>query len=336
MSSVTSVSGCKYHVIFVDDYSRYTWLYPLRSKAQVYDCFVKFKTIAENQFSQNIKQLQTDGGGEYNSNYFHSFLTKHGILHRKSCPHTSQQNGLAERKLRHILETGLSRLAKSHLSNKYWVDAFLTAVFIINRFPTPVLRYSTLYTKLYNKDPNYCMLWIFGYKCYPLLRPYTSHKLEYRSKACIFLRYSHAGYRCLDPIIDKVYLSRHVVFDENSFPAMDSPNSHLSSKLHAGTATPLSLPQDISFPLLSTRSAIPTPTTSQQHIGAALLPNTNQNPSLPIQALPVHSTHTQPSLDQPVLQPESSHDQSNQQSDSPIAQEYPLDQPVQQPSSTLI
>jgi transposase InsO family protein len=140
VSPVTSVSGCKYHVIFVDDYSRYTWLYPLRSKAEVYDCFVKFKTIAENQFSQNIKQLQTDGGGEYNSNYFHSFLTKHGIRHRKFCPHTSQQNGLAERKLRHILETGLSLLAKSHLSNKYWVDAFLTAVFIINKLTTPVLR----------------------------------------------------------------------------------------------------------------------------------------------------------------------------------------------------
>jgi hypothetical protein len=208
-------------------------------------------------------------------------------------------------------------------------------VFIINRLPTPVLRYSTLYTKLYNKYPNYSMLRIFGCKFYPLLRPYTSHKLEYRSKACIFLGYSHAGYRCLDPITDKVYLSRHVVFYENSFPAMDSPNSHLSSKLHAGTATPLSLPQDISFPLLSTRSAIPAPTTSQQHIGAALLPNTNQNPSLPIQALPVSSTHTQPSLVQPVLQPDSSHvqstldqpiqqldsshDQSNKQSDSPIA-----------------
>jgi hypothetical protein len=56
-------------------------------------------------------------------------LTKNGILHRKSCPYTSQQNGLAERKLKHILETGLTLLAHSHLSNKYWVDAFLIDVY---------------------------------------------------------------------------------------------------------------------------------------------------------------------------------------------------------------
>jgi hypothetical protein len=88
------------------------------------------------------------------------------------------------------------------------------------------LRYSTPYTKLYNKDPNYSMLRIFGCKCYPLLKPYISHKLEYRSKACIFFGYSHAGYRCLDPITDKVYLSRNIVFYENLFPAMDSLNSY--------------------------------------------------------------------------------------------------------------
>jgi hypothetical protein len=56
-------------------------------------------------------------------------LTKNGILHRKSCPYTSQQNGITERKLRHILETGLTLLAHSHLSDKYWVDAFLTDVY---------------------------------------------------------------------------------------------------------------------------------------------------------------------------------------------------------------
>jgi transposase InsO family protein len=118
-SPITSNSGFKYYVIFIDDHSRYTWLYPLHTKSEVYECFIKFKLLVEKQFSSSIKQLQSDGGGEYTSLHFQAFLTKHGILHRKSCPYTSQQNGLAEKKLRHILETGLTLLAHSHLSNSY-------------------------------------------------------------------------------------------------------------------------------------------------------------------------------------------------------------------------
>lgn len=83
----------------------------MHAKSKTYTCFVKFKTLAENQFSHHIKKLQSDGGGEYTSAQFQSFLSQHGILHRKSCPHTSQQNGLAERKLQQILETGLTLLA---------------------------------------------------------------------------------------------------------------------------------------------------------------------------------------------------------------------------------
>lgn len=97
----------------------------------------------ETQFSGKIKQLQSDNGGEYTSLLFQAFLSTNDILHRKSCPHTSQQNGLVKRKLRHILETSLTLLAHSGLSNHYWVDTFLTAIFIINCLPTPVLDHSS-------------------------------------------------------------------------------------------------------------------------------------------------------------------------------------------------
>jgi transposase InsO family protein len=220
-SPVFFVSGYKYYVVFIDDFSRFSWIYPLHAKSGVFDQFVKFKLMVENQFSLTIKQVQSDGGGEYNSLQFQSFFTKFGIIHRKSCPHTSQQNGLVERKLRHILETGLTLLAHAHLSNKYWVDAFLTAVYIISRLPTPLLDFQSPFSKLYNKAPDYQGLWVFGCKCYPLLRPHGLHKLEYRSKPCIFLGYHHAGYKCMDPITNKVYLSRHVVFDESTFPAKE-------------------------------------------------------------------------------------------------------------------
>jgi hypothetical protein len=251
-SPVPSISGCKYYIIFVDDFSRYTWLYPLHNKSEAYDTFLKFKTLVETQLSCKIKQLQSDGGGEFTSFRFQQLLSCNGIIHRKSCPHTSQQNGLAERKLRHILETGLTLLAHCGLSNRYWVDAFLTSIYIINRLPTPVLHQSSPYEKLFNRSPNYSLLRVFGCKCFPLLRPYTSHKLQYRSKACIFLGYSHAGYRCLDPLTDKVYLSRHVIFDEHSFPAKEHATLKLPSRINASSDSPFLLP--VSFPFTSSNS----------------------------------------------------------------------------------
>jgi hypothetical protein len=248
-SPITSNSRFKYYVIFVDDYSRYTWLYPLDTEFAVYECFIKFKILVEKQFSSSIKQLQSDGGGEYTSLHFQSFLTKNDIVHRKSCPYTSQQNGLAERNLRHILETDLTLLAHSHLSNVYWVDAFLTTTHLINRLPTPILDNFFPYLKLYHKEPDYQSLKVFGCKCFPLLRPFGLHKLQYRSKPCIFLGYSYAGYKCLDPITNKVYLSRHVVFYEQNFPAKDHASSHLPSKISAIGDLPFTLPVSLLPPL---------------------------------------------------------------------------------------
>jgi hypothetical protein len=283
-SPVSSVSGFKYYVIFIDDYSRYSWIYPIHLKSEVLEKFIQFKLMVEKQFSNNIKQIQSDGGGEYISIHFQSFLTKNGIVHRKSCPYTSQQNGLAERKLRHILETGLTLLAHSSLSNKYWADAFVTAVYIINRLPTPTLNYKSPYFKLYSKDPDYQSLKVFGCQCFPLLRPYSAHKLEYRSKPCVFLGYHFAGYKCMDPITKKVYLSRHVIFDENSFPAKDIATSQLPSKINAKGDSSFSQ----FFPLSSLDFISSTPTNvSRSDHGAATSPTrTNSPPTTPMAVTP--------------------------------------------------
>jgi hypothetical protein len=141
-------------------------------------------------------------------------------------------------KHRHIVETGL---AQSKLPSSYWVDAFNTAVYLINRLPTSVLQKQSPYVKLLKKNPDYSILRTFGCSCYPLLQPYNRHKLMFRSKKCIFLKYSsnYQGYRCLDPATKRIYLSRHVVFDETTFPAQDwiSPLQHPSASdlLTSGT-----------------------------------------------------------------------------------------------------
>jgi hypothetical protein len=93
-----SLSGCRYYVIFIDDFTRFCWLNPLSKKFDVFPTFVKFKTLVENQFPFRIKQFQSENGGEFLYKLFTNFLDSHGILHRLSCPYMSQQNGLAERK----------------------------------------------------------------------------------------------------------------------------------------------------------------------------------------------------------------------------------------------
>ena len=145
-----------------------------------------------------------------------------------SCPHTHQQNGTAERKHRHIVETGLTLLAHASVPLCYWNDAFATACFLINRLPSRTIDMKTPLERLLNETPDYTFFKVFGCACWPHLRPYNSHKLEFRSTKCVFLGYSslHKGYKCLHVPSNRVYISRDVIFDENVFPFVDMSNSH--------------------------------------------------------------------------------------------------------------
>jgi hypothetical protein len=139
-----------------------------------------------------------------------------------------QQNGVAGRKHRHIVEVGLSLLAQSSMPLKYWDQAFLTATYLINRTPSKVIGNSTPLEHLYKMQVDYNSLRFFGCACWPNLRPYNSHKLAFRSKQCAFLGYSnlHKGFKCLDTHSGRIYISWDVVFDETIFPfAKLNPNA---------------------------------------------------------------------------------------------------------------
>jgi hypothetical protein len=90
-----------------------------------------------------------------------------GITHRVSCPHTHQQNGLAKRKHRHIVETRLALLAHAFMPVKFWDEAFLTATYLINRMPTRVIDNKCPLERLFKTSPNYSILKIFGCVCWP-------------------------------------------------------------------------------------------------------------------------------------------------------------------------
>jgi len=213
----SSVGRKNYYVSFIDDHTKYVWVYFLRHKSEVFQCFRDFQNLVERQFSRKIRTIQTEWGGEYQA--LHSFFNRVGIDHRVSCPHSHQQNGSAERKHRHIIEMGLTLLAHSSMPLKFWDEAFATAVFIINRLPSKVIADHTPFEHLFGNQPNYNFFRTFGCAVWPNLRPYNSKKLQFRSKQCVFLGYSnmHKGFKCLDPKEGRVYISRDVVFDETVF-----------------------------------------------------------------------------------------------------------------------
>jgi transposase InsO family protein len=100
----TSLSGYVYYVSFIDDYSRKTWVYFLKSKDELLEKFKEFKALVENLFERKSKILRSHNGGEYTSNEFGSFGRDVGIKRKLTTPYNPQQNGVAERKNRTIME----------------------------------------------------------------------------------------------------------------------------------------------------------------------------------------------------------------------------------------
>jgi histone deacetylase 1/2 len=212
-----SVGRYNYYVSFIDDFSKFTWIYLIRHKSEVFNHFLDFQNLVERMFDRKILAMQIDWGGEYQK--LNSFVQRVGISHHVSCPHAHQQNSSAECKHRHIVEAGLSLLAQASMPLKFWDEAFVTATYLINRLPTKVLGGKTPFECLLNIQPDYSSLRVFGCACWPNMRPYNDRKLQFRSKQCVFLGFStmHKGFKYLDVASGRVYISREVVFDENIY-----------------------------------------------------------------------------------------------------------------------
>ncbi|GJT14188.1 putative RNA-directed DNA polymerase [Tanacetum coccineum] len=213
-----SFEGHRYFMLCVDHHSRYMWIYHLAQKSDVYSTFKSFVQMVERQFTTKLKNVQTDWGGEFRN--LASFFSSLGIIHRRSCPHTSEQNGFVERRNRHVVETGLTLLAQACVPQRFWHYAFDTAVYLINRMPSRTSTNKSPFEHIFKRSPDYSFLRVFGCLCFPYLRPYNHHKIDFRSTSCVFLGYSpsYHGYRCLDISTEHLYIARHVRFNEAQFP----------------------------------------------------------------------------------------------------------------------
>lgn len=138
-----SMDGFRYYVLFIDGCTRYTWIFPMKNKIEVFAYFQSLCAFVSNQFNCTIKCLRSDGGGEYVNHKFKTFLTEKGISHQLSCPYTPEQNGVSERKNRHVRETAVTLLQNASLPSMFWYHACALAVYLINRMPTRTLAITT-------------------------------------------------------------------------------------------------------------------------------------------------------------------------------------------------
>lgn len=133
------MGGARYYVIFVDDCTRFTWIYLMHHRSKLPNIYITFARMIQSQFSKSIKVFRADNSMEYKESSLISFVHEHVTLPQYSCYNTSQQNGRAERKHRHILDTIPTLLISSQVPERFWGEATFIAVYTINRHPTPTL-----------------------------------------------------------------------------------------------------------------------------------------------------------------------------------------------------
>ena len=141
-----------------------------------------------------------------------SFFSTHGIHLRFSCPYTSAQNGKAKHAICTINDVTRTLLLQSSMPPSYWAEALAMATYLVSIHPSQSIGFSVPYIRLYDTQPNYATLRVFGCLCYPNQSATAKHKLAPRSTACVFLGYpsNHKGYHCLDISTRRVIISRHV------------------------------------------------------------------------------------------------------------------------------
>jgi len=221
-----SLMGHQYFLTFFDDYSRFTIVSFMKSKSEVFTHFKAYHTLVENQLDCRLKSLQTDNGGEFTSQSFISYCIAHGIHHHLTVPYHPQQNGVAERKNRTLLDASRCMLRVANLKDRFWADAVATACYLQNRTYHRTVN-TTPYYLWFKRKPDYTSLRVFGSPAYCYTPPQTRTKLDARALKAIFIGYGEPhgvkGFRFYNPAKNQVFFSRHAIFDEDSLISSSQP-----------------------------------------------------------------------------------------------------------------
>ena len=209
-----SISKKQYFLSIIDDYTRKTWVYFLAAKSDAFVSFCEWKKLVENQVNKKVKCLRTDNGLEFCNKDFDSFCRGQGIERHRTCAYTPQQNGVAERMNRTIMEKVRCLLNESGLEEEFWAEAVSIAVYQINRSPSSAIDYNIPEELWLEKKPGYKHMRSFGSLAYV----HTDQgKLKPRSVKGVFLSYPVGvkGYKVWLLEEKKCVISRNVIFVED-------------------------------------------------------------------------------------------------------------------------
>lgn len=216
----TTHNGRSIFLTIVDDYSRATWTYLMKYKSDCVPTLHAFLTYVHSQFDSSVKIIRSDNAKELCEGNILKLYNDHGIIHQTSCVDTPQQNGVVERKHRHLLETTRALFFQSNLPIRFWGECVQTATYLINRLPLPSLNYQSPYARLFSSVPDYSHLKAFGCLCFTSTLKQGRSKLDARAHPCVFIGYPFAqkGYRVYDLVSKRILVSRDLVFHERHFP----------------------------------------------------------------------------------------------------------------------
>jgi transposase InsO family protein len=213
-----SISGSKYYLVIVDDYSRFTWIFFLQEKSQTQETLKGFLRRAQNEFELRIKKIRSDNGTEFKNSQIEGFLEDEGINHEFSSPYTPQQNGVVERKNRTLLDMARTMLDEYKTLDRFWVEAINTACYSINQLYLHRILKKTSYELLIVKKLNVSYFRVFGSKCFILIKRGRKSKFAPTSVEGFLLGYdsNSRAYRVFNKSTGLVEVACDIVFDETN------------------------------------------------------------------------------------------------------------------------
>ena len=169
----------------------------MRTKDQAFEYFVEWKALAEKSSGKRLKTIRSDNGGEYTSKKFEAYLKSEGIRHEYTIPKTPEQNGVAERLNRTLVESSRSMLLDANLPQRFWAEAVSTATYLRNRCPTRAVEGKTPYEAWHGTKPRVDHLRVFGCTAYAHIPKSERGKFDSKARKCILLGYGSntKGYR---------------------------------------------------------------------------------------------------------------------------------------------
>ena len=192
----------------------------MKYKSDAISILKNFIAYSSTQFQLNIKTVRCDNAKELTEGAILQYYFTQGIVLQKTCAATPQQNGIVERKHRHLLETTRALFFQSKLPISYWNECVLTATHLINRTPLKSINNISPYEKLYGKSPSLHHLRVFGCLCYVSTLKQNRSKFDPKADSCVFIGYppNQKAYKVLNLNTFKVHITRDVTFHKKHFP----------------------------------------------------------------------------------------------------------------------